>query len=231
MKPTRQRLRADPTGTTAGFLLLEVLLAVFILAMSGFVLLEGLGRCVAAARSIQSYTVSDILLANKSYEYRQEPLKDNFSDQQGTFDDYPGYSWTRKLEGTDIEGMWQQTITVYWYEQEKKSASRSSSTGICPIKNIEYAITPSHRNTDRLHAAGSLAGRRRSRHAYHRRVQHVERGVDLLAARQRCQRSLSAATRRDGCADGTDAIRDLLCAFRRRCTPSSPPRTPVSATA
>ncbi|MGO9244097.1 MAG: type II secretion system protein [Verrucomicrobiia bacterium] len=120
MKSVRQRRLATPKRNEAGFLLLEVLLAVFILAMSGFVLLEGLGRCVAAARSIQSYTVSDILLANKSYEYRQEPLKDNFSDQQGTFDDYPGYSWTRKLEGTDIEGLWQQTITVYWYERGKE---------------------------------------------------------------------------------------------------------------
>jgi len=113
----------DPTAANrdeAGFLLLEVLLAVFILAMSGFVLLEGLGRCVAGARSVQSYTVCDILLANKSYDFRQEPLKDNFSDQQGTFDDYPGYSWSRKLTGTDIEGMWQQTITVYWYERGKE---------------------------------------------------------------------------------------------------------------
>lgn len=76
MKPTRQRLRARPNRDDAGFLLLEVLLAVFILAMSGFVLLEGLGRCVAGARSIQNYTVSDILLANKSYEYRQEPLEE-----------------------------------------------------------------------------------------------------------------------------------------------------------
>ena len=97
-----------------------MLFAVFILAICVFGLIECLGRCVAGARSIQCYTVSDILLANKSYEYRQDPLKDNFSDQQGTFEDYPGYSWTRKLEGTDIEGMWQQTISVYWYERGRE---------------------------------------------------------------------------------------------------------------
>jgi Tfp pilus assembly protein PilV len=47
MKPVRQCRLVTPTRDKAGFLLLEVLLAVFILAMSGFVLLEGLGRCVA----------------------------------------------------------------------------------------------------------------------------------------------------------------------------------------
>ena len=120
MKSLRQRRLATPQRNEAGFLLLEVLVAVFLLAICVFGLIECLGRCVAAARSIQSYTVSDILLANKSYEYRQDPLKDNFSDQQGTFEDYPGYSWTRKLEGTDIEGMWQQTISVYWYERGRE---------------------------------------------------------------------------------------------------------------
>jgi hypothetical protein len=122
MKSIRQCCLATSKRDEAGFLLLEVLLAVFIMAICVFGLIECLSRCVAAARLVQSYTASDILLANKSYEFRTEPLKDNFSDQQGTFDDYPGYSWSRKLEGTDIEGMWQQTITVYWYERGKEAS-------------------------------------------------------------------------------------------------------------
>lgn len=121
MNPRRQRRYAPPKRDEAGFLLLEVLLAVFLLALSGFVLMEGLSRCVAAARAIQSYTVSDILLANKSYEFRTERPTD-ILDQEGTFDDFPGYSWSRKFEGTDIEGLWQQTITVYWYERGKEAS-------------------------------------------------------------------------------------------------------------
>jgi hypothetical protein len=117
VKSIPQHLPGRPRPHEAGFLLLEVLLGVFLMAMSVFVLIEGLGRCVVAARSIQDYTVSDILLANKAYEFRQEPLKDNFFDQDGTFESYPGYSWSRKLSRTDTEGLWQQTITVYWYER------------------------------------------------------------------------------------------------------------------
>ena len=102
-----------------GFLLLEVLLAIFLLALSVFVLIEGLSRCVAAARSVQSYSISDILLANKSYEFRAERPTD-ILDQRGTFDDYPGYAWSRTFENTDTEGLWQQVITVSWYERGKQ---------------------------------------------------------------------------------------------------------------
>ena len=102
-----------------GFLLLEVLLAIFLLGLSVFVLIEGLSRCVAAARSVQNYSVSDILLANKSYEFRTERPTD-ILNQQGSFDDCPGYTWMRTFDTTDTEGLWQQVITVYWYERGRQ---------------------------------------------------------------------------------------------------------------
>ena len=105
MRVNCQRNLATGRRSEDGFLLLEVLVAVFLLGISVFVLIEGLSRCVAAARSVQNYTVSDILLANKSYEFRTERPAD-IDDQRGAFDDYPGYSWTRKFEATDIEGLW-----------------------------------------------------------------------------------------------------------------------------
>ena len=101
---------------TDGFLLLEVLLAMTLLAIGLFVLIEGLGRALALARSVQNYSTSEILLANKSYEFRTERPAD-ILDQSGKFDDYPGYEWTRKFEGTDTEGLWKQVITVSWYER------------------------------------------------------------------------------------------------------------------
>lgn len=104
--------------SAGGFLLLEVLLAMFLLSISVFVLIEGLSRCVAAARSVQSYSISDILLANKSYEFRTERPTD-ILDQDGSFSDYPGYTWSRKFEQTDTEGLWKQVITVSWYEHGK----------------------------------------------------------------------------------------------------------------
>lgn len=101
-----------------GFLLLEVIFATFLIAIALFAIMDGLGRCLAAARSVQNYSIAQNLLANKSYEFRVErPL--DYLDQDGRFDDYPGYSWTRTLEGTDTESLWKQTITVIWSERSK----------------------------------------------------------------------------------------------------------------
>lgn len=99
-------------------MLLEVILAVALLAISMFAIIESLSRCLAAARAIQSYSTSEILLANKSFEFRTERPTD-ILDQEGEFEDYHGFSWSRKLEGTDTDGLWKQTVTVYWYERGK----------------------------------------------------------------------------------------------------------------
>jgi type II secretion system protein I len=103
-----------------GFLLLEVLLATFLLAIALLVLIESLGRCIAAARSVQNYAVVEVLLANKSYEFRVERPK-NLDNEEGTFADYPGFEWRRELESTAVEGLWKQTITVTWSERNQPS--------------------------------------------------------------------------------------------------------------
>jgi Tfp pilus assembly protein PilV len=118
MNVRRQRGPNAPPRRAGGFLMLEVILAMTLLVISTVAITESLGRCLAAARAIQSYSTSEILLANKSFEFRTERSTD-LLDQEGEFDDYPGFSWARKLEstGTDTEGLWKQTITVYWHER------------------------------------------------------------------------------------------------------------------
>jgi type II secretory pathway pseudopilin PulG len=99
-----------------GFLLLEVIFATMIVAISLVAIMEGLNRCLAAARSVQNYTISNNLLANKAYEFRVERPTD-YLDQEGKFDDYPGYSWSRTLTSTETEFLWEQKITVFWWER------------------------------------------------------------------------------------------------------------------
>ena len=99
-----------------GFLLLEVILAMALLAIAMFALIEGLNRCVAAAHSVQNYGIVETLLANKCYEFRNERPTD-YLDQDGRFEDYPSFSWARRLEATETEKLWKQTISVSWYER------------------------------------------------------------------------------------------------------------------
>ena len=109
------------TGRRAdGFLLLEVILATVLLAIGVGALITSLSRCLAAAQSVQNYTVAQTLLANKSYEFRVERPTDDL-DQEGTFEDYPTFSWSRTLEAVDddenLTGLWKQTVAVAWRER------------------------------------------------------------------------------------------------------------------
>lgn len=101
-----------------GFLLLEALFAALLVAIGLFGIMECLNRCLVAARSVQNYSIVENLLANKSYEFRVERPTD-YLDQEGKFDDYPGFTWSRTFEETDTESLWKQTITVYWWERSK----------------------------------------------------------------------------------------------------------------
>ena len=128
-----QRNPDAPQRRDGGFLMLEVILAMALLAISTVAIVESLGRCLAAARAVQSYSTSEILLANKSFEFRTERPTD-LLDQEGEFDDYPGFSWSRKLEETDTEGLWKQTITVYWYERGRLSSDSVVEYRYLPLK-------------------------------------------------------------------------------------------------
>ncbi len=111
----RGRSRAE-ARSHGGFVLLEVILAATLLAIALVALVDCLSRCVAAARSVRSYGVSETLLANKSFEFRVERPTD-FIDQEGVFADYPDFRWSRTLEAVDDKGLWKQTITVHWQER------------------------------------------------------------------------------------------------------------------
>ena len=116
-----------------GFLLLEVLFAAALVAISLFALIESLNRCLAAARTVQNYSIAENLLVNKSYEFRVERPTD-YLDQEGKFDDYAGYTWARALESTDTESLWKQTITVYWWERGKLTSDSVAEYKYLPQK-------------------------------------------------------------------------------------------------
>jgi hypothetical protein len=97
-------------------MLLEVIMATALMTIGLFAIIEGLGRCVAASSKVQRYNIAQTLLANKSYEFRVEQTIDD-TDQQGAFDSYPGFSWSRTLERAETNTLYKQTITVFWYER------------------------------------------------------------------------------------------------------------------
>jgi type II secretion system protein I len=99
-----------------GFLLLEVILAGAIIAVVLFVLMECVGRSLAAGRSVQNYSSAQTLLANKSSEFRGERASDHL-EQEGDCEEPAGFKWSRTFESTAEPGLWKQTITITWQER------------------------------------------------------------------------------------------------------------------
>jgi len=118
-----------------GFVLLEVVFATIIVAIGLAALIECLGRCIAAARSVQNYAQAETLLANECCVFRVE-RPDDWRDDDGEFEDYHGFRWTRKFEQTDTEGLWLQTITVYWTERGQEASDSV----------VEYRYLPEKEN-------------------------------------------------------------------------------------
>ncbi len=105
----------------SGYILLEVILAVALVGLSLGVLMDCLGRCLAATRSIENYTHADILLANKACEFRLDRVTDTL-DQEGEFPDQPGFTWRRSFAPTATQGLWEQTISVMWNEHGREAS-------------------------------------------------------------------------------------------------------------
>jgi type II secretion system protein I len=101
-----------------GYMLLEVVLASMLVAIGLAVMLSSLGRCLAAARGIQNYTIAETVLANKCYDLRMDLT--NYLPQEGDCEDFPGFKWRRDFEETETEGLWKQTVTVYWNERSRE---------------------------------------------------------------------------------------------------------------
>ena len=104
-----------------GFMLLEVVIALAIVAVALPALIGSLSRCLAAARAVQNYSLVEMLLANKSYDFRVEQAQD-YDDKDGQCEGYPGYTWQRTLVATDTEDLWLQTLTIYWHERNKTAS-------------------------------------------------------------------------------------------------------------
>ncbi|MBM3861171.1 MAG: type II secretion system protein [Verrucomicrobia bacterium] len=105
----------------SGYILLEVILAVVLVGLSLGVLMDCLGRCLAAARSIQHYSHAEILMAGIACEFRLDRAKDML-DQEGDFPGHPGYRWQRVFAPTATKGLWEQTITVTWQEHGREAS-------------------------------------------------------------------------------------------------------------
>jgi general secretion pathway protein I len=103
-----------------GFTLLEVMVAVALLAIALTTLLGSQSQSVSFANSAKFETMAALLAQSKMSEIVLE--SDSFSSDSGDFgDDYPGYAWEATVSEIAIEGiadisdyLKQIDLTVSW---------------------------------------------------------------------------------------------------------------------
>ncbi len=114
-----------------GFTLLEVMIALLIIATSFIVLLHSRNQSVLAADYAKRMTVATLLATGRMSEIEQEGVTDTGEDM-GTFgEDFPEYTWKVSVSETVYEDMRSVRLEVSW----------SQGRGLRSVELINYVKT------------------------------------------------------------------------------------------
>lgn len=104
---------------TEGFTLLEVMIAVLIIATSFVVLLHSRNQSVMTADYASRVTIATLLASQKMGELEQDRTGLAGNDS-GSFEDNPGYNWSTNISDTAYEQMKEVRVEVFWGEGKSK---------------------------------------------------------------------------------------------------------------
>jgi len=114
MKPTFQ-----PTSPRQGFILLEIVLAVAILATALVALSGAISQCLHSARAVDGYTIAQTLIERIVFELDEQKAWQP-GVLEGEFEDVPGFWWRQEiLESDRVEetGLYLRILQVGWSDR------------------------------------------------------------------------------------------------------------------
>ncbi len=95
--------RTDPFPSDTGFTLMEVLVAISIIAIALLAVYRLHSQTLAMANTTNFYTTAPLLAQQKMVEFQLRPM-DELTDDSGDFgDQYPGYDWTATINDVESE--------------------------------------------------------------------------------------------------------------------------------
>lgn len=117
-------MRGMSPDASRGVVLLEVIVAVAILGISLFSLLNALSQSVSAATAVRNMDLAGRLLENVVNELQFTPFGDEGGDsapaiEEGIVDGdfgemHPGFRWEREITATDAPGLYTARYSVLW---------------------------------------------------------------------------------------------------------------------
>lgn len=97
---------------TGGFTLLEVMIAMAILAIALVVVFQSQSQSISMASESRFLTTASLLAQSKMAEMEAANPGELGSGSGDFGDDYPGYSWRATVEGTQMDTIKKIDITV-----------------------------------------------------------------------------------------------------------------------
>ncbi|MDZ4198373.1 MAG: prepilin-type N-terminal cleavage/methylation domain-containing protein [Kiritimatiellia bacterium] len=118
--------RGTRTSPNSGMTLIEVLLALTLLAMGLTALTVGSARCLAVVRQARNYETARRLLTRVEVESPLDPESEagiEEGEDGGEFDDVPGFRWTRTVAvvGEEEDGLWEVVTRIEWADDRRAS--------------------------------------------------------------------------------------------------------------
>jgi len=105
-----------PDLSNVGFTLLEVMIALLIIATSFVVLLHTRNQSVITADYAKRATVATLLASEKMSDIEQEDFPDTGDDSSNFGDDYPEYRWKTSVSDTTYENIREVKVEILWGE-------------------------------------------------------------------------------------------------------------------
>ena len=109
-------LRTPHSAFKGGFTLLEVMVALLIIATSFVVLLHTRNQSVITADYAKRATVATLLASEKMSDIEQEDFPDTGDDSSNFGDDYPEYRWKTSVSDTTYENIREVKVEILWGE-------------------------------------------------------------------------------------------------------------------
>ena len=106
--------------TQSGFTLLEVMVALLIIATSFIVLLHSRNQSVLSADYARHVTIATLLASEKMEEMEQEGSYNIGEDSSDFGEDYPGYTWKTIVSDTAYENIKEVRVEILWGEGQSR---------------------------------------------------------------------------------------------------------------